>query len=84
MSTSTFATRLSLGVHVIHDQPGAHREAGPHPRPPRTAHPAAEVIASSDDRTAEDNPLRELSEQGQDVRLSAPTATTLDDEALRR
>ncbi|MEJ1200940.1 MULTISPECIES: hypothetical protein [unclassified Streptomyces] len=81
VSTSTFATRLSLGVHVTMTSRERTAKRALTPGRPGRHTPAAEVIASSDDRTAEDNPLRELSEQGQDVRLSAPTATTLDDEA---
>ncbi|MFB6551513.1 hypothetical protein [Streptomyces sp. NPDC056405] len=81
VSTSTFATRLSLGVHVTMTSRERTAKRALTPGRPGRHTPAAEVIASSDDRTTEDNPLRELSEQGQDVRLSAPTATTLDDEA---
>ncbi|MFJ7768862.1 hypothetical protein ACIQ1J_10735 [Streptomyces sp. NPDC097107] len=81
VSTSTFATRLWLGVNVTMTSRERTAKRALTPGRPGRHTPAAEVIASSDDRTAEDNPLRELGEQGQDVRLSAPTATTLDDEA---
>ncbi|AQS68968.1 hypothetical protein B1H29_20470 [Streptomyces pactum] len=81
VSTSTFGTSLSLAVHVTMTSRERTGKRAVTPGRPGRHQPVAEVIASSDDRTGEDNPLRELSEQRQDVRLSAPTATTLDDDA---
>ncbi|MER7189114.1 hypothetical protein [Streptomyces flaveolus] len=83
VSTSTFGTKLWLGVDVTMTSRERTAKRAVTPGRPGRHRPEAERIASSDDRGLRDNPLR-FDKEGQDVRLSTPTAFTVDEETHAR